>query len=268
MDKKIKVLGFRDHSELEEALDYIENYESEREILEEDSEFTSTEKEPKSGLVLFLSEMCGAIDLLKTISLSIEETQEPNIDSYFKEIYDVVSDEAPTYEGMMKILSKLENLGEKMKDSAPRKINSNPQIIKLKDESKDLKRMLADGKLETDDYEKRMDVLRKKAIAEVDPTETITLVQYSKAAESLFQAIKKFKAGAILELKNIEKSKNKEEILENSLSSIKKILSKKRKLVSTKDEVSNRLKQDKKDSEEIDKKRKEELSKAGKDLLK
>lgn len=289
MIEKKKVLGFKDHSDINDALDYItspefdgiyeEGDDSEKDVIdytksddedEDEDEETADSKDQEeekeedvvnsksSGHSLFFSEAIGALDLIKSIELSIEESQgkKGDLNPYFDELSSIVEETQSTYKGILETWGKLESMALGIKKSAPEKIKENPVIKKLKEDSEKLKAQKVKGEIDEEDFNRKKDVLRKKAIAELEPTEMVSLSEYSRASEYLSKAIEKFKKGAEVELKKIEEDKNRGKKFSEILGEMDSFIKAKRNIKTSGDKIKD---MEKKDREETD--RKEEKDK-------
>ncbi len=270
---KKKVLGFQEHSDIDEILDYVTspkfgemNEEGEE---ENDGDYTGSDDDPEEdndkeespkkenkidGHSLFFYEAIGALDLIKSIELSVlekPENKDNQLKPYFKELANIVNSTQPNYRSILETWEKIESLAQSLKKASPQKINSNDAMNQLKKDSKELRDRRDKGDIDEEEFKRKAEVLKKKAIAEIDPNQMVSLVDYSKASDYLAKAIEKFKKGAEIELKRMEK---KGRGFDSVVSDMQKLIKAKRSIKTSREDVKSREEKEKEQAEEREKK--------------
>jgi hypothetical protein len=167
---------------------------------------------------VFFSEAVGAIDLIKSIDASIKG--EPDKIEAIKKKY--LTDLKSSIEGkdydlksMKEIWDSILNLAKNSLDEVKKstKVNTdnNPELIQIKKEIQDLKDKKEKGEMEQNEYAEEMNLLRSKAIAQVKSSEIASFFEYAKACGLLYNAVGKFKEGALLEIKESSKEELQKE---------------------------------------------------------
>lgn len=159
-----------------------------------------------NNYLVYISEAVNAIDEMTSIVAS----SKPELAKYANtKKTELGSSLEPNLESHIKVWDGLEDLATYLYDNKP-KSGSNAEVIKkYQEDMMKLEKDMEDRKIPKGEYDQKKADIQKDARGKIDKAQDIYYRKMNEALPYFLEAIKAFKQGAIVEIKNVDKEEAK-----------------------------------------------------------